>query len=88
MGDIYQALANQSLTLEYYYNGLQAATIRIIRVASAEIYLRLTKYHLAAGIKIQRCTMPLKPADDTITGIDCRYRNNLGIGYQYVYLKL
>jgi two-component system NtrC family sensor kinase len=88
MGDIYQALGSQSMSLQYYYSGLLVAIEQNNQSSLSRIYLRLTKYHLAAGNKdsalyYSRKNLQTIQSLGLIAGIE----SNIGIGYEYVYLS-
>ncbi|HKB44072.1 MAG TPA: ATP-binding protein [Chitinophagaceae bacterium] len=88
MGDIYQALGDQSMSLKYYYNGLQAATEQNNRSSLSRIYLRLTKYHLATGNKDSALYYSRKNLQTIQSlGLIAGLESNIGIGYENVYLS-
>jgi signal transduction histidine kinase len=88
MGDIYQALGNQSMSLQYYDAGMQAATEQNNRSSLSRIYLRLTKYHLAHANKDSALYYSLKNLHaieslGSVVGLE----TNMGIGYENMYLS-
>ena len=88
MGDIYQALGNISMSLQYYYRCLYSSTVYNNRSSLSRACLRLSKYHLAAGNKDSALYYSLRNLEiiqslGMVTGTE----TNLGVGYEYVYLS-
>jgi len=88
MGDIYQALGDQPMSLQYYYAGMEASREQNNRSSLSRIYLRLTKYHLAHGNKDSSLYYSLKNLQTikslgSVVGLE----TNMGIGYENMYLS-
>jgi len=88
MGDIYNALGKQSLALEYYYSGLPSVAEWNNLGIQSRIYLRLNKYHLAAGnrdsaLYYSRKNLQAIQSMGPVAGLE----TNMGVGYEYVYLS-
>jgi two-component system NtrC family sensor kinase len=87
MGDIYEAMGDHSVALDYYYRGLQSAAEENNLSTLSRIYLRLTKYHLAKGdrdstLYYARKNFQTIQSLGSVAGLE----TNLGIGYQYLSL--
>jgi signal transduction histidine kinase len=88
LGDIYAGMGQQSLALQYYYSGL-ASVIKWNNLGvRSRIYLRLVKYHLAAGNKdsalyYSRQNLAAIQSMGAVAGAE----TNIGIGYEYMYLS-
>ena len=86
LGDIYQALENQSMAVQYYYRGIQTSTEQHNLSSLSRSYLRLIKYHLAAGNKDSALFYAVKNLQTIQSlGLITGPESNLGIGYEYMY---
>ena len=88
MGDIYEAMDDQSAALDYYYGGLESALEQNNRSTLSRIYLRLTKYHLAKGDKDSALFYSGRNVQTihslgSVAGVE----TNMGIGYEYLALS-
>ena len=85
IGDAYQAQGNQSAALAYYYQAIQLSTEQNNLYGLSRSYLRLIKYHLAAGntdsaLYYARSHLKVIKSLGVVTGTE----TNLGIAYEYL----
>jgi two-component system NtrC family sensor kinase len=88
LGDIYSASGQQHLALQYYYSGLTSVIKWNNLGVRSRIYLRLSKYHLAAGNKdsamyYSKQNLTAIQSMGAVAGTE----TNIGIGYEYMYLS-
>src|SRR5258706_2278738 len=88
LGDIYSASGQQPLALQYYYSGLTSAIKWNNLGVQSRIYLRLSKYHLAAenedsALYYSKQNLAAIQSMGAVAGSE----TNIGIGYEYVYLS-
>ncbi len=88
MGDIYKTSRSEQLSLQYYYRGLKAAIDNDNRSTMSRIYLRLNRHHLTAGNKDSTLYYAKKNLQTIESlGLVTGNENNIGIGYEYLYLS-
>ncbi len=88
MGDIYKALSNDSMSLNYYYRSLQTTTANNNRTSLSRVCLRLSKYYIERGNKDSALYYSLKNLAILKTlGLVAGNETNLGLGYENVYLS-
>ncbi len=88
LGDIYKALKNDAMSLAYYYKSLHTSTDRNVRTALSRVCHRLTIHHLATGNKDSALYYSLKNLTILQTlGQVIGRENNIGTGYEHVYLS-
>ena len=88
MGDIYKALHNDSLSLNYFYTALHTTTANNNRTSLSRVCIRLSNYHIENENKDSALYYSLKSLDILKTiGHVATNESNLGIGYENLYLS-
>jgi signal transduction histidine kinase len=88
MGDIYKALGNDSMSLDYYYRSLQTATINNNRTTLSRVCLRLSRYYIQKENKDSALYYSVKNLAILKTlGLVAGNETNLGLGYENVFLS-
>jgi len=86
LGDVYQSTGKTALANEYYYKGVRLSVNYSNLTALSRNYLRLFRYHLAAGKKDSAYYYAKKDIE-TIHALGKVFgpETNLGIGYEMLY---
>ena len=88
LGDIYMASGQRSLAMQYYYAGIASAIKWNNLGVRSRIYLRLSRYHLAAGNKDSTLYYSKQNlAAIQLMGAVAGTETNIGVGYEYMYLS-
>jgi two-component system, NtrC family, sensor kinase len=88
LGDIYNVSGQLSVALNYYYTGLASVIKWNNMGVKSRLYLRLSKYHLAAGNKdsalyYSKQNLVAIQSMGAVAGLE----TNIGVGYEYMFLS-